>query len=226
LLKNEIKAKAIIDFAKIYSDPNKPDRWLRSYKKLVRTYDDLGAIMATWFSHPKFLDGSGQPISLAVGSGPRSIQQLIRVSGAKVKLRLAIELMRQSPSIKFGDDGNAIALRRVFVLPKFEVPRAAFVVERYLQTLMANVTARKRGTPLLLERSCYVSEVDVTKLTPALRDIDHRGTAFMDSIDGEIEHIRVRRPRRENSSEVGVLVFAWTKPDRHKTLKRNSYRKS
>jgi hypothetical protein len=220
LLKNKIKTKAIIDFARKYNNPNKPGHRLHLYKNLVRTYDDMGVIMATWFSDPKFLDGSGQPLPLAVGPGQRSIQRLIRVSGAKVRLELAIELMQQSPSIKLGDDGKMVAVRRVFVLPKFEVPRAAFVVERYFQTLMANVAGRRRGTPLLLERSCYVSAVHLAKLTPTLRDIDHRGTAFMDSIDGEIENLRIRRPRRRPSSEVGVLVFAWTKPDRHKKLKK------
>jgi len=213
LLQNKIKSDDIVDFAQKYHTPRKSDRALRLYKNLVRTYDDIGAIMATWFSDPKFLDGTGRPLPLSSSAGPRSIEQLIRASGAKVDLVTVVELMRQSPSVRFGSDGNLTALRRVFVLPKFEVPRAAFVVERYLKTLQDNVVGRKKGTPLLLERSCHVSQVDFARLAPTLRDIDHRGTAFMDSIDGEIESLRVRRSTQRNTGELGVLVFAWIKGD-------------
>jgi hypothetical protein len=209
---NDIATKSIVDFARKYHSRHQRGLSLRLYKELVRTYDDMGVIMATWFSDPKFLDRLGNPLPLSQGKGSNTIAQLIRTSGARVKTSVAVELMRQSPSIKIDRDGIVFALRRVFVLPKFEVPRAAFVVERYLDTLQKNVLGRKRQTPLLLERSCYVSEVDLTTIAPMLRDIDGRGTAFMDSIDGEIESLRLRRSKRQQVGELGVLVFAWTRP--------------
>ena len=98
------------------------------------------------------------------------------------------------------------------MLPEFEIPRAALVVERYLETLWHNALGRKRGTTLLLERSCHVPEIDLRAVTPILRDIKERGTAFMDSTDGEIEACRSRRSRIGTTGEVGVVVFAWTKP--------------
>jgi hypothetical protein len=212
LRRNNIATKSIVGFARKYHSRHQRGLSLRLYRELVRTYDDMGVIMATWFSDPKFLDRLGNPLPLSQGKGPYTIAQLIRASGARVKPSVAVELMRQSPSIKIDKDGTVFARRRVFVLPKFEVPRAAFVVERYLDTLQKNERGRKRQTPLLLERSCYVSEVDLTTIAPMLRDIDGRGTAFMDSIDGEIESLRLRRSKRKQIGEVGVCVFAWTRP--------------
>jgi hypothetical protein len=166
---NNIGTKSIVDFTRKYHSRHQRGLSLSLYKELVRTYDDMGVIMATWFSDPKFLDPLGNPLPLSQGKGSNTITQLIRCSGARVKASVAVELMRQSPSIKINKDGTVFALRRVFVLPKFEVPRAAFVVERYLDTLQKNELGRKRQTPLLLERSCYVSEVDLTTIAPMLR---------------------------------------------------------
>jgi len=57
-----------------------------------------------------------------------------------------------------------IALKRVFLVPKLEVPRAAFVVERYLENGFYKLhPIAKKDAPLLLERSCHVSAVDLAK---------------------------------------------------------------
>ena len=175
LRRNRISADSIIDFTQKYHIRHRRARSLRLYRSLVRTYDDMGVIMATWFSDPRFLNGSGYPRPLSQGTGPLSISHLIRVSGASIKPTVALELMRQSPSIRFDEKGTISAHRRVFVLPKFEVPRAAFVVERFLDTLQRNVLNRKTKSPLLLERTCYVSQVDLGAIAPILRDIDCRG---------------------------------------------------
>jgi hypothetical protein len=212
LHRNNISGKSIIDFTRKHHIRRQRRRSFRLYRELVRTYDDMGVIMATWFSDPKFLDASGHPLPLSKVRGSKSIAHLIRASGAEVETSVAVELMRQSPSIRFGSDGTLFALRRVFVLPKFEVPRAAFVVERYLDTLQQNATGRKKKTTLLLERGCHVSEVDLATIAPILRDIHSRGTAFMDSIDGDIEGRRLRQSKRKSVGELGVLVFAWTRP--------------
>jgi hypothetical protein len=223
LKRNNIATKAIVDFARQYHDRHPPTSNLRLYKQLVRTYDDLGVIMARWFSDPKFLDPSGHPVPLSQGNGSKSIAHLIRASGARVKPSVAIEFMRQSPSIRIDGDGHLFALRRVFVLPRFEVPRAAFVVERYLDTLLKNVQGRGRRTALLLERTSFVSKVNLTTIAPILRDIDGRGTAFMDSVDGEIEGLRLRNSRANCAGELGVLVFAWMRPDRSTKARKRSH---
>jgi hypothetical protein len=225
LLQNNIELKAIADFARTYGAQEKPCSPPRLYQDMVRMYDDMGVMMATWFSDSRFLDPSGRPLPLRVGTGSGSLTHLLKVSGAKVKAKVAIELMRLSPSIKFENDGSLIALRRVFVLPKFEVARAAFVVERYLKTLLDNVSRRKEEIPLLLERSCYVTKVDQVRLARTLRAIDESGTAFMDFIDGEIESLRVKQSNRRSTDELGVLVFAWTKSEASKNVKKKITRK-
>jgi hypothetical protein len=211
LRRNNISGKPI--YAHKWSRlPNQNDnKNLKLYREAMRAYENMGVLMATWFSNPKFLDSFGNPIVLTASRGPRSISNLIRQSRVRIAANVAIELLRSSPSVKSHGDGSFVALRRVFVLREFEIPRAALVVERYLDTLRHNALGRKRGTTLLLERSCHVSEIDLRAVSPILRDIKERGTAFMDSTDGEIEACSLRRPRRRASGEVGVVVFAWTK---------------
>ena len=187
---------------------------LTLYRRAMRTYESMGVLMATWFTNPTFLDSFGNPMPLTSSKGPRSIVNLIRLSKVRVSSDIAIELLKSSPSVKSVGSDHFLALRRVFVLPEFEIPRAALVVERYLNTLRHNAQGRKRGATLLLERSCHVPQIDLQTFGPILRDIKERGTAFMDSTDGEIEACRLRRSRRSKrtvTGEVGVVVFAWTK---------------
>ncbi len=213
LRRNNIPETAITHYARRHQrihDSKESD--LKLYRRFMRAYEDMGVLMATWYSQPRFLDRSGEPLPLTTKAGRRSIPSLLRVSGVRIPKYFALELMRYSPSVKLNGDGTVVALRRVFILPEFEVPRAAFAVERYLDTLRRNASGRKGKTTLLLERSCHVSGVDLKTITPILRDIEGRGTALMDSVDGEIEACRLRRSRRKGVGEMGVLIFAWARP--------------
>lgn len=183
---------------------------IRHYRRFMRAWEYVGVLLGTWYSNPRFLDKLGNPIALP----PRSIARLIRASHVDLSPRDALQLMRCSPSIKTNSDGDLIPLRKVFVLPDSEVPRAAHVVERYLDTLYRNASLRKYNATVL-ERSCRASGIDLSGSAPVLRDIKERGGAFMDAIDGEIEASRSRRPkrRRVESGELGVVVFAWVRPN-------------
>jgi hypothetical protein len=211
LLRNSISKKSILEFTRKHLVRNQRDRSLRVYRELEQAQEDMGLIMGTWFSHPKFLDASGRPRPLTAGKGANSIADLVRVSGAQIQGAVAIQFMRQSPCIRFTSDGQLIALKRVFVLPKLEVPRAAFVIERYLETVLQIASDRKKDAPLLLERSCHVSEVDLAKAIPMLRNLESRGTAFLDAIDGDLEGRRLRRSKRKSVGELGIHVFVWRK---------------
>jgi hypothetical protein len=216
LRRNNISGKTIVSYARQHRTARITRQNTRSYRRLVRAYEDMGVLVSTWFTHPTFLDKSGLPLPLFPEGRTHSVAHLLRVSRVRVAKRFALELMQRSPSIKSNSDGTLVALRRVFVLSEFEVPRAALVVERYLDTLRRNASGRKRATVLLLERSCNVPRVDRKTVAPILRDIKERGTAFMDSVDGEIEASRLRRSNRTSVGELGVLVFAWTRPKKRK----------
>lgn len=214
---NKISAKLIIDFAHSVTARHQGRRTSRPYRDRLRAYEDMGILMSTWYSDPRFLDASGNPRPLSRGKGLHSIAHLVRVSRARVQASVALGLMRASPSVEFRNDGSLVALKRVFVLPNLDVPRAAFVIERYLNTLQRNASGRKKEKALLLERSCHVSEVDLAEIAPVLRDIEDRGTAFMDSIDGDIEDRRLRSSKGKSVGELGVLVFAWTAPNKNES---------
>jgi hypothetical protein len=205
LRRNGIPEKII----KASRDPHRQKN-IRRYRRFMRAWEYVGVLLGTWYSNPKFLDNLGNPIALP----PRSITRLIRASHVDLSVRDALQLMRCSPSIKTKSDGHLVPLRKVFVLPDSEVPRAAHVVERYLDTLYRNASLRKYNATLL-ERSCRASGIDLTGSAPVLRDIKERGGVFMDAIDGEIEATRSRRSKRGrvDSGELGVVVFAWVRPN-------------
>lgn len=189
----------------------------RQYRKLMSDYEDMGMVMSTWHSLPRFLDGFGRPLPLSIRHGSRSVASLIRISRVNISTSRALELMRRSPSIELDIAGRLVARKRAFVLAGFEIPRAALVIERYLETLRRNSAGQKSKTSLLLEKNCRVPEVDLTKIAPVLRDIKGRGTALIDSIDGEIERHRLRRFRRKGVGEVGLLIFSWTRSRNSRT---------
>jgi hypothetical protein len=214
LRRNNIPMKLITDSWRACNTPKKLVGKSRHYRRLVRAYEEMGMVMSTWFSSPRFLDVESTPLPLSVGRGPLSIANLVRASRVNISAVLAAELMRRSPSVRIDTRGNFVPVKRVFVLPDFEIPRAALVIERYLDTLRKNSSAQKNGTSLLLERNCHVPEIDIRQIRPILRDIKGRGTAFMDSVDGDIEAHRLRKSRRKGVGELGVLVFAWTRPSK------------
>jgi hypothetical protein len=212
LLGNGISKKLIVESVQRHQRRQKLNSNVRQYRKMVRAYEDMGIVMSTWFSLPKFLDSDSRPLPLTALRGPYSVPSLVRSSHVKISAALAIELMQQSPSVRIDARGNYVALSRVFVLPDFEVLRAALVIERYLDTLRRNSSAQRSDTTLLLERNCHVPEIDLSRINPILRDIKGRGTAFMDSVDGDIEAHRISRSGRKGVGELGVLIFAWTRP--------------
>jgi hypothetical protein len=217
--RNRISKKIVLESLQRHHASRNSHGRVREYRRLVRAYEDMGMVMSTWFSLPRFLDKDGRPLTLSADRGSLSIRSLVRSSRVKISAALAIELMRRSQSVQIDGRGNFVALKRVFVLPDFEVPRAALVIERYLDTLRRNSSAQKIGTTLLLERNCYVPEIDLRRITPILRDIKGRGTAFMDSVDGDIEAHRIRKSSKKGVGELGVLIFAWTRPSKGRRSK-------
>jgi hypothetical protein len=210
LIRNNIPKKIIMECARRQLGSQRLGESVSQYKRLVAAYEDMGMIMSTWFSQPRFLNRESRPLPLTPSRGPHSIASLVRYSRVKISPEVAVELMRRSASVRIDACGNFVAVKRVFVLPDFEVPRAALVIERYLDTLRRNYSAHENGATLLLERNCYVPEIDLKRIAPILRDIKERGTAFMDSVDGDIEAHRSRRSGKKGVGELGVLVFAWT----------------
>jgi len=191
----------------------------RQLRSVVRAYEEMGIIMSTWFTEPRFLGPSGEPAPLGIGRGRKSICALVRASRVAISPATAMKMFRQSPSVKFDDHGWVIALNRAFVMPEFEVPRASLIIERFLDTLTRNSTAQKGESPLLLERCCYVTGVNARHVAPIMRDIKGRGATFMNSVDGEIEAHRVRRSARVAAGEMGVVTFAWIRS--RKTRRRS-----
>ena len=194
---------------------------LRQYRRLARAYEDMGIVMSTWFSATNFLDGECCPIPLATKPGPRSVHSLVRAARVSISPPLAIELMRKSPCVGINARGYFVALRREFVLPDFSVLRAALMIERYLDTLHRNTAPNRKQTVLLLERNCHVPEVNLKTISPILRDIKSRGSAYIESVNGDIEELRRKRSRSKASGEMSVHIFAWTRLARSTKKKRD-----
>lgn len=212
LIQHEVPKKVIAHVATKYVSSSSDLRPDNCYRDLIAAWSAMGKVLNTWHSDPRFIDEYGVPVPVTSRKGRHSITKLIRASGVRITGSQAIELFRASPSVKELRDERFVALRRVFVLPSFELLRAAYVVERYLAALRANSKRRRDKAPLLLERNCHVSPANLSKAGPVLRDIKEQATAFMDSVDGALESCRIGSSRAHNAGEVGVLVFAWNKP--------------
>ena len=189
---------------------------LRQYRRLVRSYEEMGMVMATWFALPRFLDQESRPAPLTLNGGRKSVAALVRASRVSMSTATAIEFMRRSPSVRILASESVIAIRPEFVLPNFEIPRAALVIERYLDTLRRNSSPKRGGTILLLERNCHVPYVNLRNIKPILRDVKVRGSAFIKAVDGDIEGRRARGTMPRRVSELSVHIFAWTRPSRRR----------
>lgn len=193
------------------------------FKRVTEAYEEMGTVLSTWFDCPHFLQPQGNPASISIGNGSVSLKRLLKSAKVRLTCDEAIDLFRQSPSVRFNSDGSISALRRVFVLGSFDLCRAALVLPRYIDTLNSNSTAYKSGTVKLLERQCSVSGIDLRAIAPILRSIKEQGGSFVDSVDNQIERRKTNRRRRGEDSELGLLVFAWTKTRAERqSLKKNS----
>ncbi len=141
LRKNKLDSKMILRAAK-HAEQNtvkvRRNSAVRQFRSVLRVYEEMGGIIATWYSHPKFLDAAGNPKPLSVGRGSFTILNLIRSSGADVPHSVVVELMYMSPTITINDRGELLAISRFFSLPGFELLRAGLVIERFLETLYRN----------------------------------------------------------------------------------------
>jgi hypothetical protein len=208
---NNISKQLVLNSVRQHYGPRKPAGSVRQYRRLARAYEDMGIIMSTWFSAAKFLDREYRPIPLSIRPGLKSVYALVRAARVSIPPPFAIELMRRSPCVRVNALGNLVAQRREFVLPDFAVLRAALMIERYLDTLHRNSTPNKKKSVLLLERNCHVPEVNLKTIAPILRDIKKRGSAYIDSVNGDIEGLRRKRARHKGSGEMSVHIFAWTR---------------
>jgi hypothetical protein len=222
LRRNNIPRDSILDCVRQSYGTNRVRANVRQYRSLIKAYEEMGIVMSTWFSSPKFLDSECRPQALSTGRGSLSISNLLKMSRVSISATKAAELLRRSPSIKVDQTGKLIALRSVFVLPDFEIPRAALVIERYLDTLQRNTSRKKNKTVLLLERNCHVPEVSLKTIAPILRDIKGRGSAFINSVNGDIEGKRLRKSGTKGAGEMSVHIFAWTRPKRVRRLATHS----
>ena len=223
LRRNKIPRQMVLDSVNRNYGVKRSASNIRQYRRLVRSYEEMGMVMATWFASPRFLDQESRPAPLTLNGGRKSIAALVRASRVSISPATAIELMRRSPSVKILASKNVVALRPEFVLPNFEIPRAALVIERYLDTLSRNSSPKKKRTILLLERNCHVPEVNLRNIKPILRDIKGRGSAFIKAVDGDVEGSRTRGTRPRRVGEMSVHIFAWT---RHSRSRKSSTRKS
>jgi hypothetical protein len=219
LRKHKIPKQVVLASVRRNYATRKDNLSVRLHRERVRAYEEMGIVMSTWYTAKRFLDQDCRPVPLMLGSGSRSIAALVRAARVSIPPGMAADLMRQSSSVRFDGTDTFHAVRREFVLPRFEIPRAALVVERYLETLSRNSSPHRNKPVLLLERSCHVPAVNLKTIAPVLRDIKGRGSAFLNAVNGHIEGQRVQGRRPRSTGEMSVHVFAWTRPLRRRKKK-------
>jgi hypothetical protein len=219
LLRNGISKKRIRQYVGDRLQGKNNGTRKSEFRIVTEAYEEMGTVLSTWFDCPHFLTPQGSPESISVGTGALSLRRLLKTAKVRLSSTEAIDLFRQSPSVRFNLDGSISALRRVFVLSSFDLCRAGLVLPRYIDTLSSNSSAYKTGTVKLLERQCSVSRIDLRAISPILRSIKEQGGSFVDSVDNQIERRKIKPRGRRDDSELGLLVFAWTKTRVRKAAK-------
>jgi hypothetical protein len=188
----------------------RPNMALKRFDKVYLDYHDMGAILATWFSRPEYLDSEGRPLALSVTqkNGP-SIRSLIRDANVAISYERAVSLLRTSPSIRKNRKSRLKPMWQVFVLDNFEVPRAAKVISRYLETVNFNSNARRKKDQLLLERDCCAIGLKPDSVRDLQAEIRYRSKSYLNAVDQKFESLRLRNGKKRTQAEVGLMVFSW-----------------
>ncbi len=192
------------------------------YERAMATWSCMARLMETWHSDPAFLDKRGLPVEVECSEGPHSIQNLMKAAEVTLSKHRIMEMLQTSPSISQTQRQRFKPLNRAFIVPNAELLRAAFVVQRFLMTVGANARRHESRRPLVLERNCYVLDADLARALPIMRDIKDRASAFMDSVDWELESCRTSPAKKSTRGELGVLVFAWSRPSKSTRTKHAS----
>jgi hypothetical protein len=108
---NNVSKQLILDSIQRNCRHQKPRQDVRQFRRLARAYEDMGIVMSTWFSSPKFLNAECLPLSLKCGSGPLSISSLVRASRVSISPSIALDLMRRSPSIQIDSVGKRFSAK-------------------------------------------------------------------------------------------------------------------
>src|SRR5580704_9311616 len=69
LRRNDISNKLILESMRRTYGRQKLRGNVRQYKRLIQAYEDMGIVMSTWFSLPRFLDRETRPLPLTPGRG-------------------------------------------------------------------------------------------------------------------------------------------------------------
>src|ERR1700733_1690507 len=93
LIRNKVSKQFIVESTHRQLNGPRMQVKVGHYKRLIRAYEDMGIVMSTWYSTPKFLDREGHPLPLTVAEGPQSIPSLVRSARVKIQATLAVELM-------------------------------------------------------------------------------------------------------------------------------------
>src|ERR1700733_3756641 len=80
LLGNDISKKLIVESVRHHHRHQKLNSNVRQYRKMVRAYEEMGIVMSTWFSQPKFLAKDSRPLPISGSRGPRYISLLLKLS--------------------------------------------------------------------------------------------------------------------------------------------------
>jgi hypothetical protein len=194
---------------------------LKRFDGVYLDYHDMGAILATWFSRSEYLDSDGRPLALSIAqqNGP-SIRSLVRDANVTISHINAVRLLHASPSIKKNRNGQLRPVWQVFVLNDFEVPRAAKVISRYLETVNFNSSAQKHKNQKLLERDCCAIGLKPESVRDLQAEIRYRSKSYLNAVDQKFESLRLKNGKKRTQAEVGLMIFSWSAARNQNSRKR------
>ncbi|MBS1994658.1 MAG: hypothetical protein JSS86_00050 [Cyanobacteria bacterium SZAS LIN-2] len=169
---------------------------------------ELGHVLTHWYTDPMNLDARGNPRPLpARGPGP-SIADLVRRASPSLDVKVAIDQLVKSGSLKRVGRRFLPTGRRVLFNPKDAVAtaRGLLPVLGYLDTFDFNLNRRGKQAPRF-----EVTAVNPSFPTEALEAFKARlmarGMEFLQEVDTQMRRAEERALPKTPRSQVGVGLF-------------------
>jgi hypothetical protein len=165
----------------------------------------LARVLAGWYESPRYTDGDGRPLTLAVDGPQPSFASLVRDFSGDIYPGIILDELREVGAVKQLKDGNVRALARRYSAGGAEpaaIEHLGNTARDVLSTLEHNLASPPEQR--LYDDTVVSLRLDRAALPLFRRLLRQRGAAFLEDVEGWVsEH---ERPDASEAVRAGVTV--------------------
>jgi hypothetical protein len=175
----------------------------------------LARVLAGWFESPRYTDGEGHPLTLALDGPEPSFATLVRAFSGDIYPKIILDELLEVGAVKVLKDGTLRALGRRYTTGGAE-PAAIEHLGSVARDLFATLEHNLASPPELRHYDDTVVSLKLDRAALPLfrRLLRQRGAAFLEDIEGWVsEH---EKPGATDTVRAGVTVqmFVDAEPER------------